>query len=78
MTTPPPPGIIPLFLTAASSAIFCCKPNVDVTAEKPYVWINLQQIVDDVAQRRVISDFQPYKDMLVVCLTLISYDLSLR
>eukprot|EP00158_Paraphelidium_tribonemae_P004855 Partr_v1_DN27008_c0_g1_i1_m28826 putative NA len=63
MTTPQ--GIVPIFLTAASCAIFQCKPEIDVTQALPFVWIGIDKVVEDVATRRVISDFQPVKEMLV-------------
>jgi hypothetical protein len=69
-----PSSYQPLFLATASCEIFNLKPGVDVTAESPMKLLSKASLLADIDNRRAVSDFQPYKNLIAVYFT-ISYTL---
>ena len=61
-----PDGVQPLFLSSPTCEIFNTKTGVDVTPEKPTILLKKEAIMADIIARRAISDFQPYKEAILV------------
>ncbi|XP_067845904.1 dynein axonemal intermediate chain 3 [Heptranchias perlo] len=57
--------IIPLVLTSKTQEIFQCVIDHDVTEEKPYKLIKKEDIINDMKTRAAISDFHPFKQLIL-------------
>ena len=61
-----PEGVIPIFLSTATQQIFEVVSDSDVTADKPHKLIPKEKFLEDVKNRAAVSDFQPYKQKILV------------
>ncbi|KAL2301521.1 hypothetical protein Nmel_010909, partial [Mimus melanotis] len=59
------PEIFPLLLTAKTQEIFNCRPDEDVTEENCFKFIKKEDIIQDLKTRAKISDFYPFKKVLL-------------
>uniref|UniRef100_A0A8D0DV88 Dynein axonemal intermediate chain 3 n=1 Tax=Salvator merianae TaxID=96440 RepID=A0A8D0DV88_SALMN len=59
------PEIFPLVLTEKTQEIFNCRADVDITAENPYKLVNKEDIINDMKTRAAISDFHPFKKIIL-------------
>jgi dynein intermediate chain 3, axonemal len=59
-------GLMPLFITGASQAIFGCVVDQDVTPESPRKLVPLEKIHQDFRDRAAVSDFHPCKAQMLV------------
>ncbi|KAI9002305.1 WD40-repeat-containing domain protein [Gaertneriomyces semiglobifer] len=62
---PPPPGIMPLFLTSMTQELFKVRAGEDVTAEKPIKLIPKADLLSDLQARLAIGDFYPAKQVIL-------------
>lgn len=53
-----------LFLTTQTCEIFGLKPGTDVTVDSPLKSVFRVKLLADIATRRAISDFQPFKEVI--------------
>ncbi|XP_037070687.1 dynein intermediate chain 3, axonemal-like [Pollicipes pollicipes] len=61
----PPPGVVPLFLTTQTQQIFQILADVNVTRESPNVLLDKNALLEDINQRKAISDFFPINEVIV-------------
>ncbi len=59
-----PEGIQPLFLATPTCELFNLRPGTDISAEAPIKKLQKAEILADILQRRAISDFQPFKELI--------------
>ncbi|XP_028667360.1 dynein axonemal intermediate chain 3 [Erpetoichthys calabaricus] len=61
----PPEDIFPLVLTSKTQELFQCRADEDLTQENPYKLLRKEDILLDVKTRGVVSDFQPFKQLVL-------------
>ncbi|XP_043556049.1 dynein axonemal intermediate chain 3 [Chiloscyllium plagiosum] len=57
--------VIPLVLTSRTQEIFQCVIDQDVTEDHPYKLIKKEDIINDMKSRGGISDFYPFKHLIL-------------
>ena len=59
-----PSGAYPCFLAAKTQEIHGVLQDEDVTEEKPWKFISVQGVKDDMMKRAAVCDFSPFKDLV--------------